>query len=1303
MESSFSVKPELADCAAKRADSWRADLFRPRFPFGKPTSPPIPHMNSRLRLYLAAAAVVSGIGPAYGGSFSANFDDGAAPGGTVLFGNGTSAGVIELTGGNLDSGCVKLTKNSNGLQGAFFVSDLDGGNPVNGFTANFKMRLGGGSSVPADGCAFCVGGDIPDGTFGETGAGSGLRIGFDIYDNTDGNPNNDGGEAPSFNVYWNGALLARTRVPLATMVTNTFVDVMVRVNPTGTLDLTWNGAVIHDKLNIGYQPISGARFAWGGRTGGLNTNQFVDDVTITSTTGALVPYIVRQPISLRIAAGYPGLFNVVDNGAAGVTYEWQRKGPGDAGFTAAGGSGATFISAPLTLADNGVQYRVVISSPEGVVPSEPATVQVVNLSRGTPTAAYNFNDGIVPAGSGAFGSALPLGSTGFADTGCMNLTDALNGLAGTWTVDDLNGGQPVESIEVFFKLNMSGGTNPPADGFGFHWAPDLPDAGFPVAEEPVGNGLSIGFDVYDSTDGNPYNGVGEAPAIDVFWLRNRVGGVSVPLELLNTQGEFQDVYLRLSNAGLIDVMFNGVVVVYQLQVPNWTAFSQARYGFSARTGGLNQRHAIDEVEIRSTGYAGPIGVVSQPVNVTTVPNRTATFSVTSNDPLRALYQWQWKAAGAGDFTDIGGATSQTYTTPALVVADNGSQYRCRVYRTASPSSVFSDVATVTMVNVARPAVPEINDTFDDGATVTNAGTVPTAVQTLSGNYAILPDGGSGNSGSLRLTEAVNGQFGTLVIDDYKPGVTVGEFTAAINAQIFGGNPADGWSFSWSDNIAPVQEYGGLERGVGDDLRVGFITYGSSVVEIYWGGTMLIRVPVSLELLQSAPGVYEETVVRLRQNVSGNGATLDLAHDGFVIVSGLPIPGFQGLANGRFAIAARTGGLNEEHRFDDIAIKTEPYTGPITITQQPMPSTVCEGLTTSFSVAVNDPGRTTFQWQQRAPGAGSFTNIGGAGAATYVTPVLTGAASGTTYRCVCTAPSNVLTSNEVSVTVVVPAFPTAWQRVVDFNDGTVPADGLLLGSATGMTAGGIGGTGMVQLTPAANGLTGSFTLADKDGGRRVLGFETRFGLRIGDATNPPADGSSFVWSPEAIDSPFGEDGTGGGLVVSFDIYDNEDGNPDNATGEAPAIEARWNGTSLGNIRVPRALLETGARFADVFIRVNADGTLDVIMDKYVAYWKTPLPGFTPLAGATFGWGARTGGLNAAQEIDEIQLNTIAEAQPGLSINVVGANIVITFDGVLQTTTGSAAGLNGWTDVPGATSPYLVPLSSATDRRFWRSRR
>ena len=91
--------------------------------------------------WLSLAAVL--IQPAPAGQFSANFNDGNVPAGTTVYPNapGGDAGVVELSGGFGDTGCLKLTKAANSLQGSMIINDLDAGQAINGFTANFKLRI----------------------------------------------------------------------------------------------------------------------------------------------------------------------------------------------------------------------------------------------------------------------------------------------------------------------------------------------------------------------------------------------------------------------------------------------------------------------------------------------------------------------------------------------------------------------------------------------------------------------------------------------------------------------------------------------------------------------------------------------------------------------------------------------------------------------------------------------------------------------------------------------------------------------------------------------------------------------------------------------------------------------------------------------------------------------------------------------------------------------------------------------------------------------------------------------------------
>ena len=205
-------------------------------------------------LLAAACACIAVPSCLTAGSISFNFDDGAVPDGSAVFGST----VVEPTGG-FAGGALKLVKNVNGLQGSYVINDLDSGSPVNSMNATFKLRAGGGTSPPADGWSFCLGADLPDAGWSEEGAGTGLIVAFDIYDNTDGDPNNAAGEAPAITVRWNNIQVAEVRVPLSGMTTGeggtpAFADAQIKLDPDGSLDVTLDGVAYITNLYTPYEP-----------------------------------------------------------------------------------------------------------------------------------------------------------------------------------------------------------------------------------------------------------------------------------------------------------------------------------------------------------------------------------------------------------------------------------------------------------------------------------------------------------------------------------------------------------------------------------------------------------------------------------------------------------------------------------------------------------------------------------------------------------------------------------------------------------------------------------------------------------------------------------------------------------------------------------------------------------------------------------------------------------------------------------------------------------------------------------------
>ncbi|HSE22810.1 MAG TPA: PQQ-dependent sugar dehydrogenase [Pyrinomonadaceae bacterium] len=89
-----------------------------------------------------------------------------------------------------------------------------------------------------------------------------------------------------------------------------------------------------------------------------------------------------------------------------------------------------------------------------------------------------------------------------------------------------------------------------------------------------------------------------------------------------------------------------------------------------------------------------------PSNQTVNVGQPATFTVSASGTAPLSYQWQKNQ------TNIAGATSVSYTTPATVPADNGAKFRCIVSNAAG--NVVSSEATLTVTNPPPRLITEEN-------------------------------------------------------------------------------------------------------------------------------------------------------------------------------------------------------------------------------------------------------------------------------------------------------------------------------------------------------------------------------------------------------------------------------------------------------------------------------------------------------------------------------------------------------------------------------------------------------------------
>lgn len=281
-------------------------------------------------------------------AFSSDFNSGLPPG-TSVFGSA----FVDSTGGVNGSGVLKLTSAMNAQQGSFIINSLDASAPINGFTATFKMLIGGGNG--ADGLSFNFAPDLPNEIFGEEGAGTGLTVSFDSFDN-------GGGEAPAIDAKVGGAVVAS--VPGSGVFrTGDFVDVRIHRDSDGTLDVSVNGTAIFNNLATGSSATSG-RFGFGARTGGFNDNHFIDDLTIT--TGEIgTPTVSIEATQWRTAEPCPTCVVV-----PGVLTIRRTRGTD--------GSLTVFLRADGT-ATTGIDYEALPSSV--TIPAGESSVRVNLLPR----------------------------------------------------------------------------------------------------------------------------------------------------------------------------------------------------------------------------------------------------------------------------------------------------------------------------------------------------------------------------------------------------------------------------------------------------------------------------------------------------------------------------------------------------------------------------------------------------------------------------------------------------------------------------------------------------------------------------------------------------------------------------------------------------------------------------------------------------------------------------------------------------------------------------------------------------------
>ncbi len=386
------------------------------------------------------------------------------------------------------------------------------------------------------------------------------------------------------------------------------------------------------------------------------------------------PGITSQPSNQTVYVGQPATFSVTASGTAPLSYQWQR------GVTdISGATGAAYTIPVTALSDNGAVFRCVVTNAGGSVNSNPATLTVVTSAapvavnddadtvEGNPVTINvvsndTDSDGTINpstvtiTGGPGNGTAVeqgdgtvlytPNAEYSGKDTFTYTVRDDHGVLSNTATVTVtvgivIDNGDPETSFTGTW--GVSGGTNP-----------------WDHLTDPSATSLwSRDGDTYTWTFTPPVSGDYE---FSMWWTQYPSRSNNIPVSIQYSGGTNTVNINQLVNGGkwnLINTYSFEAGVSYNITIT------------SAPGGSQNYSTCADAVKFALVSLIPP-SITSQPSNQTVLEGQAASFSITASGSAPLSYQWQKNG------TNISGATSATYTTPATIPSDNGATFRCVV-------------------------------------------------------------------------------------------------------------------------------------------------------------------------------------------------------------------------------------------------------------------------------------------------------------------------------------------------------------------------------------------------------------------------------------------------------------------------------------------------------------------------------------------------------------------------------------------------------------------------------------------------
>ena len=708
--------------------------------------------------------------------------------------------------------------------------------------------------------------------------------------------------------------------------------------------------------------------------------------TVTSSSATLTvvvaPSITTQPAAQTVNAGQTATFSVTATGTAPL-YQWRKNGMDISGATS-----SSYTTPATSSADNAAEYTVTVSNSAGTVTSSNASLTVnvgpaisIQPASQTVTAGQTVSFGVVASGSGTLIYQWKKDGTNISGATSSMYTSPATVVADSgavFTVLITNAVSSVTSSSATLTVNP---------------APVAPSITTQPAAQTVNAGQTASFSV---------TATGTAP-LSYQWTKNGT----------NISGATSSSYTTPATSSADNA------AVYAVTVSN-----------SAGT--------VTSSNASLTVNVGP-AISIQPASQTVTAGQTVSFGVVASGSGTLSYQWSKNGS------NISGATSSTYTTPATVVADSGAVFTVLI--TNAVSSVTSNSATLTVnpapvapAITAQPAAQTVtagqtasfsvtasgtaplsyqwkkNGTDISGATSSSYTTPATAIGDNAAAFTVVVSNSAGTATSNSATLTVNPAVVAPSISNQPVAqtVNVGQ-TASFSVTASGTAPL---TYQWKKNGTDISgatssSYTTPVTTSADNAAVFTVVVSNSVGSVTSSSATLTVVvapvifthPVAQSVL--APDVASFSVVTTgtqpftyqwkKNGVDIAGATSNI----------YTTPATSGSDNGAvFTVVVSNSAGSVTSSSASLAVSA------ITIGTQPAAQSTYTSLTATFSVAATGTGPLTYQWKKNG------TDISGATSSTYTTPETVIGDNNALYSVAIGNGTRTVTSNTATLTVSV---------------------------------------------------------------------------------------------------------------------------------------------------------------------------------------------------------------------------------------------------------------------------------------------